>query len=228
MPNPSVGLAISWAFDTFRRNAIAFLALAGVVVAISFAQQVVTAPLNTVIEQCLITTDGATTLECADAMSFTAFASGVLGLLLFVLTFLATIGVYRAALRTTQGHQPSFADMLTGQYLGTYVLVTLAQLGLIILGLLACIVPGLLIGFLVQLAHYYVLDKGYGVSEALKSSINVIMRNVLPALVMTAFALIVIVLGSFFFGLLTLVTLPFTALFMAHLYRQFNGEPIAA
>jgi uncharacterized membrane protein len=227
MPKPSVGLAISWAFDTFRRNALAFLALAGVVVAISFAQQVVTTPLNAVIDQCLVAADVAAVNGCAEALSFTAFMSAVLGLMLFVLTFLATIGVYRAALRTTQGQQPSFADMLTGQYLGTYVLVTLAQLGLIIVGLIAFIIPGLLIGFLVQLAHYYVLDKGYGVGAALKSSITVIMRNVLPGLTIAAFALIVIVLGSFFFGLLTLVTLPFTALFMAHLYRQFNGEPIA-
>lgn len=228
MPKPSVGAAISWAFDAFRRNALAFIALAGVVVAVSFAQQLATAPLNTVIEQCLLVTESTSVDACSDAISATTLASGLLGLALFVVTFVATIGVYRAALRTTQGQLPSLADMLTGQYLGKYVLVTLAQLGLIILGLIACIVPGIIIGFLVQLAHYYVLDKGYGVGAALKASITVVSRNVLPALVMTAFALLVLILGSFLFGLLTLVTLPFTALFMAHLYRQFNGEPVVA
>lgn len=227
MPKPSVGLAISWAFDTLRRNAIAFIALAAVVVAISFAQQIVMEPVNAVIEQCLITSDVVGVDTCSDSISLLSFGSAVLGFLLFLLTFLATIGVYRAALRTTQGHQPSFADMLTGQYVGKYVLVTLAQLGLIITGLLACILPGLLIGFFVQLAQYYVLDKGYGVGAALKSSLTVISQNPLPALVITLFALLVLVLGSVFFGLLTLITLPFTALFTAHLYRQFNGEPIS-
>ena len=228
MPKPSVGVAISWAFDAFRRNALAFIALAGVVVAVSFAQQRATEPLITVIEQCLLVTESTSVNACGDAISATVFGSAVVGLALFVVTFVATIGVYRAALRTTQGQLPSFADMLTGQYLGKYVLVTLAQLGLIILGLIACIVPGIIIGFLVQLAHYYVLDKGYRVGAALKASITVVSRNVLPALVMTAFALLVLILGSFVFGLLTLVTLPFTALFMANLYRQFNGEPVAS
>jgi uncharacterized membrane protein len=35
------------------------------------------------------------------------------------------------------------------------------------------------------------------------------------------------ILGGLFFGLLTLVTLPFACLFTAHMYRQFNREPIA-
>jgi uncharacterized membrane protein len=227
MPRPSVSHAISWAFDTFRRNAVAFIALAGVVVAISLAQQFVTGPLNDVVEQCLLVTEPADADACAATLTFSAFSSGLLGLALFVLTFLATIGVYRAAIRSTQGHLPSFADMLTGQYLGKYVLVTLAQLGLIVLGLLACIVPGLIAGFFVQLAHYYVLDKGYGVGEALKASVNAIARNVMPAIVMSVFALIVLLLGTVFFGILTLVTLPFMALFVANLYRQFNDEPIA-
>jgi uncharacterized membrane protein len=32
------------------------------------------------------------------------------------------------------------------------------------------------------------------------------------------------VLGSVFFGLLTLLTLPIASLFTAYLYRQFNDE----
>lgn len=228
MPRPSVGAAISWAFETFRRNALAFIALAAVVVAISFAQQMVSGPLNAAIEQCLAVTDVTSGQSCAEVVTPAVAGSALLGVVLFVLTFLATIGVYRAALRATQGQLPSFADMLTGQYLGKYVLVTIAQMGLIVVGLLACIVPGILAGFFLQLAQYYVLDKGYGVGEALKASMTAVARNVLPALVMTAFALIVLLLGSMLFGVLTLVTLPFTALFIAHLYRQFNGEPIAS
>jgi hypothetical protein len=34
------------------------------------------------------------------------------------------------------------------------------------------------------------------------------------------------ILGGMLFGLLTLLTLPFAALFTAHMYRQFNREPI--
>jgi uncharacterized membrane protein len=44
---------------------------------------------------------------------------------------------------------------------------------------------------------------------------------------MVIFSLIVTLLGSAFYGILTLVTLPFAALFIVHMYRQFNGETVA-
>lgn len=222
----SVGQALGWAVATFRRNAVAFIALAGVVTLIQFAQQWAVQPVATVLTECF---DVASPLDpeiCVQTFGSTLRNGIVLGLAFFVLTFLATIGVYRAALRSTRGQPPSFADMLTGQNLGPYVRVTLAQLALVFLGLIACIVPGLIVAFFVQLAHYYALDKGYGVQASLRASFQAIGQHPLPALVMVGVALAALLLGTFFFGVLTLLTLPFLALFTAHLYRQFNQEPI--
>lgn len=39
--------------------------------------------------------------------------------------------------------------------------------------------------------------------------------------------MLVALVGGAFYGILTLVTLPFSALFIVHMYRQFNGEPVA-
>jgi nitric oxide reductase large subunit len=36
----------------------------------------------------------------------------------------------------------------------------------------------------------------------------------------------VTLLGSAFYGILTLLTLPFAVLFIVHMYRQFNGEKV--
>ncbi len=43
---------------------------------------------------------------------------------------------------------------------------------------------------------------------------------------MTVLNALVLVLGGLFFGILTLLTLPFATLFTAYLYRTFNGEPV--
>jgi uncharacterized membrane protein len=40
--------------------------------------------------------------------------------------------------------------------------------------------------------------------------------------------LLVSALGSALYGVLTLLTLPFVALVTAHVYRQFNGQAVAA
>ena len=206
MDKPDVGKGLSWAFDTFTHNAVAFLSLAAVVMVTQFIAQ---------IAQRLFTDAGVASIM----LLFLTFA-------FLLLAAFAAIGVDRAALRTTQGHEPSFADMLTTQNLGKYVLFILAYIGLTVLGLLLCIIPAFFVIFFLQLGPFFVLDRGVGVKEAITSSFNAIRNNIGPAAVMTILNILVGLSGSLFFGVLTLITLPFTALFTAHMYRQFNQEPV--
>ena len=60
----------------------------------------------------------------------------------------------------------------------------------------------------------------------MKASYNAVTKNFAPAILMTLFTFLVLLLGGVFFGILTLLTLPFASLFTAHMYRQFNHEPI--
>jgi uncharacterized membrane protein len=116
--------------------------------------------------------------------------------------------------------------MFTSENLGKYLLFTLAYIGLSLLGFIACLVPGFLVLFFLQLGPFYVLDKGYGVRQAIKASARAMSRNLVPGLVMTLLSTLVLIVGGMFYGILTLVTLPFSTLFMAHMYRQFNGEVV--
>ena len=83
-----------------------------------------------------------------------------------------------------------------------------------------------LVLFLLQLGPYYILDKGLGVGDAIKSSYRAVSKNLGPAIIMTIINALVSILGGLFFGILTLITLPFACLFTAHMYRQFNRESI--
>jgi uncharacterized membrane protein len=116
--------------------------------------------------------------------------------------------------------------MLTTQHLGRYILFVIVYALLVFAGIILCILPGLIVLFLLQLGPYYILDKGMGVGDAIKASYRAVTKNFGPALLMTLLNFLVILLGGFLFGLLTLVTLPFVTLFTAHMYRQFNREPI--
>jgi len=155
-----------------------------------------------------------------------AFVLLILTFAFLLLAGFAAIGVDRAALRTTQGHEPSFADMLTTQNLGRYVLFVIAYIALTVLGLILCILPAFFVIFFLQLGPFFVLDKGVGVKTAITSSFEAIRNNIGPAAIMTILNIIVSLSGTLFFGILTLLTLPFTALFTAHMYRQFNKEPV--
>ncbi len=225
-PPSQVGLALAWAFQKLRANFAGFVALAAVVAVIQLAQQVALQPLNNIVVDCLDPQSPGQINACSATIAEGALTGVSLLVIFTILGFLATIGVYRAGIRATQGQPPSFAEMFTSENLGKYLLFTLAYIGLSVLGFIACIVPGFLVLFLLQLGPFYVLDRGYGVRQAIKASAQAMSKNLGPAIVMTLLSTLVLVVGGAFYGILTLVTLPFATLFMAHMYRQFNGEVV--
>ena len=225
-PVPSTGAAISWAWGAFRRNLAAFIGLAAVVALIQLVQTLASRPMEVALEDCANPVTEGQIAACNAALGASAIGSAGTVVVFTLLSLFAQIGVTRAALRTTQGATPSFADMLTTQHLGKYILFSLAYIGLVIVGVVLCIIPGLIVAFLLQLGGYYVLDRGYGVGQAIKASFHAVKRNVGPALLMVLFAILVGLIGGTFWGIPTLVTLPFASLFIAHMYRQFNGEPV--
>lgn len=224
---PNVGTAISWAFDRFKTHAAAFIGLAAVVTVIQFIQQVGARPLENIIVDCTNPETSGQLNACTASLGLSAMAAILIAIVFGLLAFIAQIGVQRAAIRSTQGVAPTFSEMFTTQYLGRYILFTICYALLAIVGLILCILPGLAVLFLLQLGPYYILDKGYGVVEAMKASFNAVTKNFGPAILMTLFTFLVLLLGGFLYGILTLVTLPFACLFTAHMYRQFNHESIA-
>ena len=226
-PRIDVGAAVSWAFDRFKANAAAFVGLAAVVTVIQLVQQVGTRPLQNILVDCSNPDSPGQINACTAAVGLSAIAAIVIALVFSLLAFIAQIGVQRAAIRSTQGIVPTFSEMFTTQYLGRYILFVVVFAILFVVGLALCILPGLAVLFLLQLGPYYILDKGMSVGDAMKASVSAVTKNIGPAIIMTLINGLVAILGGMFFGILTLVTLPFACLFTAHMYRQFNREPVA-
>jgi uncharacterized membrane protein len=189
-------------------------------------QNVGTAPLQNILVDCSNPETPGQLNACTAALGLSAFVAIGISLFFALVAFIAQIGVQRAAIRSTQGVPPSFSEMFTTQHLVTYILYMIVFAILGVLGLILCILPGLIVFFFLQLGPYYILDKGLSVGDAIKASIEAVRRNIGPALIMTMINVLVQLLGGMIFGLLTLLTLPFAALFTAHMYRQFNREPI--
>jgi uncharacterized membrane protein len=232
--NADIGAAFSWAGGKFGKYALIFIGLAAVVFAIRLIQALVNSALvnalngdcaNTIIVNGQnVTTTGA----CAASLATTITAGLITAIIFGVLAWIATIGVYRAALKTTLGETPGFHNITTGENLGKYIVVAIVYGLAIGIGIVLCIIPGIIVAFLFQLAPFYALDKGQSVGEAFGNSYRATTQNFGPAILMTLINIIAAFVGGILFGLLTLVALPFAALFTAHMYRQFNREQIAA
>lgn len=212
MSSALVSDAFSWAVARFQQHAATFVALAAVVFGLRALQTVI----------------GNAAVQAAGGSRTAGFAIVVvLGVAFGVATWLATIGVYRAALRRTQGVEPSFSQLTTGENLGSYVLVAIALGVVVSIGLALCLLPGLLAVFFFMFAPFLALDEGRGVADAFRTSYQMVMQNIGTVLVAALVNVVATLLGGILWGLLVLVMLPFSALFTAYVYRSLRGEPVA-
>lgn len=225
-PAGQVRAALVWAVSTFRRNLLAFVALAAIVTAVQFLQQLSVQPLTDVVNECADPQTPGQQAACTNALATQVFTSGTLTLIFAVLTLVVTVGVIRAAIRATLGQEPGFDALLDGHNLLKYLLFQLAYALLVGFGFLLFVLPGLLVIFFFQLGPYYVLDRGLRVGQAFAASAQVVRRNLPAAFMMTFANAMVLIMGGVFFGLFTLFLLPLASLFTAHLYRQFNDEAV--
>ncbi len=143
-------------------------------------QNVGTHPLQNILVDCSNPETPGQLNACTAALGLSAIAAIAISLVFALLAFIAQIGVQRAAIRSTQGVAPTFSEMFTTQYLGRYILYMIVFAIFGVLGLILCILPGLLVFFFLQLGPYYILDKGMSVGDAFKASYTAVSKNVGP------------------------------------------------
>ena len=225
-PQVNVNLAIRWSLDAFRKNFLAFLALAAVVTAVQFLQVVSLNPLQELLIDCVDPQTPGQEAACTSALGSPAIVSIGLVLILQILIYLTMVGVIRGALWTTRGRMPAFDALLTGQHLLVYLVVQVVYALLVGIGVLLLIIPGIVVILFLQFAPYFAVDRGTGLAASFAGSFGIVRRNFGAAFVAMALNLVVLLIGSLLFGLLTLVALPFVSLVTANLYRQMNGEQV--
>lgn len=224
-----IGAAFSWAIAKFQQHIAVWIGLAAVVFVLRAVQSLLGSAISNAASNNCVATGGVNGITACETGIFAGIGvSLVLGIVFGALAWLASIGVYRAALKRSEGATPEFSMLTTGENLGPYIVVAIVYGILSAVGLVLCIIPGLIVIFLFQFSPLFALDKGQGVGEAFGNSYNVVMKNLGPVILAALVNIVAAMLGGLIFGILTLITLPFAALFTVHVYRQLNGEAIAA
>lgn len=153
------------------------------------------------------------------------------------LSFLIGLGLIRAALTIVDGGRPSVDQLLSTKDLGPYVVASIVVSLVVALGLLLCVLPGLIAGFLLQFFGYAIVDGktspqgGAPQSSpigALSTSVNVVTSNLGPLILLALLCFVVNLAGALACGLGLLVTLPVTSIAIAYAWRHFTNGPIAA
>ena len=176
-------------------------------------------------------------------MGATAVLSLVMGIVAFVIGMVVAVGLIRAALAVMDGRTPTPNMIFQTEGLVPYILAAiLFGLGVSV-GLVLCIIPGLILAFLWQFYGYAIVDghPEVGATASLGRSFQVVKANVGELLVLwLAFIGIGVVIGIGV-GLISLIPLigwlvaaavglvvyPVFALSLAYAWRTITGGTVA-
>lgn len=153
------------------------------------------------------------------------FVWSVLG---FVVGLVLAMGLIRAALRVTDGGRPDVNQLTQLDDFGPYLLVSIVTGVIIGIGLLLCIVPGIIAAVFVGFGGYVVIDQHEADPiAAVKRSFELVKPKFGPLIGLLFLLALINIVGALLCFVGLLFTYPLTAIAMAYAYRSLSGQPIA-
>src|SRR5690606_27183162 len=144
-----------------------------------------------------------------------------------VIFYVMQAGIIRAALRITYGEPIDVKTFFQLDRVGAVVIASLLVSVLTAVGTMLCYVPGLIVGFFAQFTLFFVVDKGQGAVDALKSSFALVNKNLGTVVVLYLGVLVAGAIGAALCGIGALVAIPVSIIAQTYVYRRLQGEPVA-
>jgi len=169
------------------------------------------------------------TVQENDGFTSAFSAAGLIGSVVSAIVgYLIEAAFVRGALGEVDGRKPAFGTFVQIAPAGAVILTgLLVGLGTSV-GLVLCIVPGLVFAFLAWWAMPFVIDRNQDAITAIKSSYHAIRSNA-GTLFLLALALVGLnILGALLCGLGLLVSIPVTIIASTYAYRITTGGPVVA
>ncbi len=144
----------------------------------------------------------------------------------FVIMFLFSVGTENYCMKICRGENPETKDFFlpANTYLRIFVAMFLLTL-LISLGVLLCVIPGMILAFFFAFVSYAIIDHPeLGIIDCFKHSWRLVKNNWKPILILFGINYAVqSVLSSTIIGMIPCI--PFGILLTSLLYTKFNDEP---
>lgn len=233
MPGPmySVGDALSWAWNKFTRNALPL-----VVATLLFG--LLLAVLNTLSGQLLqsVSPEAFTTIDTGDGLiestTTTITGAGIAVLVLSTVVQILVSGVIAAAyygglLDIANGQPVTIGSFLRPRNVVSVVIASLIVGLLTVIGLVLCILPGLLVGLFTLFTTVAIVDRNLSPVDGIKASIDITKAHFGKVLLAWLTSLALLFIGALLCGVGLLVTAPLAYLFLVYTYRKLSGGSVA-
>jgi uncharacterized membrane protein len=207
-PGGSIGIgdAVNYGWNAYWKNVGTLVVIAIVVVVINIVVGLVAQSTGSVAAQIIVQFIG------------------------FLISMLIGLGWIRVSLEVTRGVKPEVADLFKfdgyGPYIGASILFALG----FYVGLILCIVPGIIFAVAFGFYGFVIAERGEGVGVigSLKESAELTRGNRWPLFGLGVVLVLINLVGALLCGIGLIFTLGITIIAWAYVYRTLRGEVVAA
>ena len=202
----SVGDAVSYGWNAYWKNVGTLVVIAIVVLAINIVVGLIAQATGSVAGQIIVQFIG------------------------FFASMLISLGWIRVSLEVTRGVKPEVGDLFKFDGYGPYILASLLfALGFYV-GLILCIIPGIIFAVAFGFYGFVIAERGEGVGvmDSLKESADLTRGNRWQLFGLGIVLLLINFVGALLCGIGLIFTLGITIIAWAYVYRTLRGEAVAA
>ncbi|MFF0488161.1 hypothetical protein ACFYTQ_03980 [Nocardia sp. NPDC004068] len=144
-------------------------------------------------------------------------------LVVSVVVWLLQAAMVRGALYETDGTPPDFQSFFGFVNAGNVLLTALVVFVAAWVAALCLVFPALIVGYLCMFALHFVIDQDQGPFTAIKSSVNLVIANLAPTLLLALAVVVLTVVATLLCGIGLLIVAPVTIMAVTYTYRFLTG-----
>jgi uncharacterized membrane protein len=223
-----VGNAFSYAFEKFKANWGPLVVITLVLVVASFVVQFVSNLIFGALTPDA-TIDPVTGQIEGNGFFGVAMILSLLGSALsYVVSLVVQAGIIKGALALTRNEPLSVGTAFNGINWGQVIAASLITGAIIFVGLILCIIPGIVAIFFTWFTLYFVIDRNMPAVEAIKASVSMVRANIGNLLLLFLASVAAYIVGACLCGVGLLVAIPIVILAQVYTFRTLNGDPVQA
>ena len=227
----NVGDAFSWSWNKFTSNAAALVVpvlVYGLVLAVlGSLTGFLTVALGQQSSTSYTDISGKTTGSTSVTLGLASISVMLIGtILVFVVGVVMRAGLLSGCLDIADGKPVTIGSFFKPRNLGGAILAALLVAIGAWIGLILCIIPGIVFGFLAMFAIPFVVDRSLSPVESIKASIATVRSNVGGTLLSWLVQIAAILVGEFLCLVGLLVGIPIALLVLTYTYRKLSGGQV--
>jgi uncharacterized membrane protein len=228
----SIGDAFSWAWNRFSGNAVALIVAALIYALIVAVISGIVYGLAFALAPDTVTTYDSygSGFEYSASTSFGAASIAVMvigSLLLFVVSAAMQSAYLAGSFDIADGRPVTIGSFFKPRNIGTVILASIIVSILTYIGLLLCIIPGLIVTIFTFFAIPAIVDRNLGAIDAIKHSFEITKANFVQVLLTWLIWVVILAVGAAVCYVGLLVAAPVATLFQVYAWRKFSGAPLA-